>query len=105
MRRKFYLIIFLLFAFFAWGVGAAQAQSPGIFFSVPAKQGQEGQRITVDVRVRSPLQSINAVSGAISFPPSQVGIAAITKGASIIDIWTREPKALAGKITFEGVVL
>lgn len=93
------LLLGLLFA------NVAHAQSTNVFFSVPPKQIYEGERLTVDIKIQSPSQSINAVSGTVVFPENLVNVSLISKEKSIIDLWTREPKAGRGKILFEGVVL
>ncbi|MDP2789196.1 MAG: hypothetical protein Q8O46_04095 [bacterium] len=81
------------------------AQSPNVFFSNLPRQIYEGERLTIDIKIQSPGQSINAISGAVSFPENLVNVALISKDKSIVNLWTREPKALRGKILFEGVVL
>jgi hypothetical protein len=74
-----------------------------LYFSTPPKQIAEGERVTIDVRVNAASQSINAVSGAITFPESLVDIVSFPREGSIINLWTREPKVVRGKILFEGV--
>jgi hypothetical protein len=103
--KPIYLEVLALLMFCTLGVNTTHAQSPTIFFSTPAKQVFEGDRLTVDVKVQSASQSINAVSGAISFPLNLVNVASVSKDKSIITLWTREPKALRNQISFEGVVL
>jgi hypothetical protein len=76
-----------------------------MFFSVSSKQTEEGSRLTVDVRVQSSSQSINAVSGTLSFTPNLVNVTYISKDKSIINLWTREPKVIRNQISFEGVAL
>lgn len=91
-----------LFLFFA-AVNVAFADS-SLSFSSPPAQIQEGERVTIDVRVESLNQSINAVSGAISFPGGLVDVVGFPREGSIINLWTQEPKVVRGKILFEGVV-
>ncbi|MEK7140215.1 MAG: cohesin domain-containing protein [Patescibacteria group bacterium] len=105
MRHVFSLKVFGALVIFLLGFNVAEAQSARVFFSVPPKQVEEGDRLTVDVRIQSISQSINAISGVLSFPGSLVDVAFISKEKSIINLWTREPKAVRGKIIFEGVVL
>ena len=105
MRHILKLKILCLLIFCLLGTNVALGQSPNIFFSTPYKEIREGERITVDVKVQSPAQSINAISGTVSFPAGLVDVVSISKDRSIMNIWTREPKAGRGQISFEGVVL
>lgn len=104
MRRAFILKALILFTLFFLGTEAAFAQSANIFFSVPPKQIGEGDRVTIDVRVSSPGQAMNAVSGAVSFPEGLLNAVSFPREDSIINLWTKEPKVSRGKIFFEGVV-
>lgn len=105
MRRIFYLKILGVLIFLILGINTAYAESPNIFFSTPSKQVEEGSRLTVDVRIQSSMQSINAISGTFSFSPNLVSVSSISKDKSIINLWMREPKIIRNKISFEGVVL
>ncbi len=105
MRRIASLNFWGILALFLFSVNIAQAQSANIFFSTPPRQVYEGENVSVEIRVKSEAQSINAVSGIFSFPENLVGVISIAKDKSIIDIWTREPKTIPGKILFEGVIL
>ncbi|MDE2399720.1 MAG: hypothetical protein KGL67_01775 [Patescibacteria group bacterium] len=105
MRHVLNLKILSLLIFCLIGANIAHAQSPSIFFSVPSKQVVEGERLTVDVRIQSANQSINAVSGIITFTPNLVNVVSISKDRSIINLWTQEPKVLRNQISFEGVAL
>src|SRR3989344_1161075 len=98
MRHVFSLKVFGVLFVFLLGFQMAQAESARIFFSIPPKQVEEGDRLTVDVRIQSTSQSINAISGALSFPASLVDVASISKDKGIINLWTREPRAVRGKI-------
>lgn len=73
--------------------------------TVPTKQVTEGERITVDVTVTAPTQSINAVTGSIVYPESLVDVIGISKDRSVINLWTREPTVKRNKILFEGIIL
>ncbi len=87
------------------GLNTVYAQSPSVFFNNLPKQVSEGSRVSVDIRIQSSTQSINAISGVLAFPSNLVNVLSISKDASIIDIWTREPKVTRNGISFEGVVL
>ncbi len=106
MKRVLTFKIAIASIFFLCGVAAtAYAGSTSLFFGTLPKQVEEGERLTVDVRVQSSLQSINAISGAVTFPDSLVRVVSISKDKSIINLWTQEPNAQRNKILFEGVIL
>ncbi|HEV7424016.1 MAG TPA: hypothetical protein VGO21_02380 [Candidatus Paceibacterota bacterium] len=69
------------------------------------QEAVQGENITVNVEVNSFLQSINAVSGIISFPQGLVSVVSLNKDNSIIKLWTQEPHISSNKISFEGVIL
>lgn len=95
--------LFIFSVFFLTGAVRVFAES-NLFFSLPPKQISEGDRVTLDVRVAAPAQSINAVSGTITFPASLVDVVAFPREGSIVNLWTREPKVVRDKILFEGVI-
>ncbi len=105
MRQILKLNFLLLVAFFLIGGHIAYAESATLFFSVLQKQVSEGSKITVDVRIQSSAQSINAISGSVSFPENLLSVSSISKDKSIINLWTREPRASRNQISFEGVAL
>ena len=70
-----------------------------------------GDVFTVDVVVSSYAQSMNAVSGTISYPKDQLSIVGVSKNNSILSTWL-PPGATgptystsAGTISFEGVLI
>jgi hypothetical protein len=84
---------------------AQTTQSATLLFSTPSAQVTEGQKFTVNVEVNSGGQSINAVSGTVSFPGNLVHAISLSTDNSIIKLWTQEPKLRANDILFEGVIL
>lgn len=98
------LSLCLVFAFFV-GQKSVLAESPNLFWSSHPASVEEGDRITIDVKVRSTTQSINAISGSVSFPSDLVVVRNISKTKSIINFWTQEPKLTKNRISFEGVIL
>lgn len=105
MRHNFYLKIFIFFSLLFFGVDYTYAQSPSIFFGTPQREVREGQSITLEVKVQSSAQSINAISGSITFPANLVSVNSVSRENSIINLWTREPRLSNGRISFEGVIL
>lgn len=92
------LLLFIIYPSFV------EAES-SLFLQVPVKQVYEGDRITIDVKVQSPDQAINAVSGTLLFPDSLVKVVGVTRDQSIINLWTREPTIRRNKVLFEGIIL
>jgi hypothetical protein len=68
---------------------------------------QAGDTFTVDVYVTGNDQSINAVSGALTFPTDKLSVQGISKSGSIIKLWAEEPSFsnVSGTVKFEGVIL
>lgn len=81
------------------------AGSASLFINKSSLTIGQGERITLDVKVRSSDQSINAVSGSISFPEDLLKTVSISRDNSILNIWTHDPNVGRNKITFEGVIL
>ena len=107
-QNKSILLLFVLFANLTFCINissARDAQSANLFFSARPAQIQEGERVTIDVKINSPLQSINAISGILSYPPELVRVVSVNKEKSIINLWTQEPKLRFDSILFEGVIL
>ena len=77
-----------------------------LFLSPAGGTYSVGERIFVKVLVSSNT-SINAVSGALSFPTSIFSVEAVSKTSSIINFWASGPTYSndTGTINFEGVAL
>jgi len=62
--------------------------------------------ISVGLYVSSPNAPINAVSGVIDFPPSQLDGVSVDASDSVAGLWVDQPKisAEAGTVTFAGVI-
>src|SRR4051812_20692477 len=65
-----------------------------------------GKTFPVSVYVTSTAQSVNAVSGTLSFPTDKLQVVSISKASSILTLWVSEPSFsnVAGSVSFEGVV-
>jgi len=81
------------------------SQSATLSFSNPSTQVKEGDKFTINVYVNSPNESINAVSGVVSFPGDLVHVLGLNEDNSIVKLWTQEPKLRSDQILFEGVIL
>lgn len=105
MRRVLNLKFLSIVILSLFWVNVAYAESPSIFFSEPPKQVEEGDRVTIDVRVQSRRESINAISGVLFYSADLIRVISISKEKSIISLWTEEPRQSGNKILFEGVIL
>lgn len=83
----------------------ALESTQNLFFSVPPSKVEVGERFTLAVKVRANEQSINAISGAITFSESMLRVVSLSKNKSIINLWTRDPIASRNKVSFEGIIL
>ena len=106
-RIILYLCLFVFF--FVWFslLLSMTAQAASLSFSPSSGSYFVGQTFPLEVYVSSPEQSMNAISGVISFPKDKLEVASVSKTGSIIDLWVQEPafSNTAGTITFEGIVL
>lgn len=100
--RKFISTLFLVVFF---GAPLSVFASTQIYFSGNPKQVEEGDRLSVDIKVNSQDQAINAVTGSVIFSSDLLRVVSINKDKSIINFWTVEPKLLRDRVSFEGVVL
>jgi hypothetical protein len=100
------LVVFSL-AFVFFGVLPAVAQGASLFFSPSSGSYQIDQNFSVAINVSSPEQSINAVSGVISFPANKLEVVSISRVNSRVNFWTQEPSFsnTLGSIDFEGIIL
>ncbi len=88
-----------------FGVNVSAQARPSIFLSAPPKQVSVGERLSVDVKIQSTAQSVNAVSGVLAFPESLLRVSSISKDRSLINLWTEDPKATRNRVSFEGIIL
>lgn len=61
-----------------------------------------GSTFTVNVKVNSGGEVINAAEGAISYDTALLDVVSVSKGGSIFPFWTGEPGASGGVIRFGG---
>ena len=66
-----------------------------------------GQNFSMSVYVAAPSETINAISGVVTFPSNKVEAVSISKSGSIISLWVQEPifSNSSGTFNFEGIVL
>ena len=61
-----------------------------------------GSTFKVSIKVNSGGQNINAAEGSIHFDTDKLSVVSVSKGGSIFNLWTTEPKASGGSISFGG---
>lgn len=85
--------------------GSASAATFGVSPSVASRS--VGDSFTATVFVSSPDQSVNAVSGVLSFNPSLLEVASVSKANSVLGLWVQDPvfSNAQGTVSFEGVIL
>lgn len=97
---KVYVCAIVLFFAPVFAYAASLSASPSIGMY------EVGDRVSVRV-LASSNESLNAISGVLSFPTSYFTIESVSKNASILNFWVTEPTFSkgAGTAKFEGVAL
>ena len=96
------IVLSLLF-FFAVPVFASAAT---LGISPASGSYTVGKTFAATVVVSSSDQSINAVSGTLTFPTNELQVVSVSKTASVLSLWVQDPSFsnTAGTVDFEGVV-
>ncbi len=84
---------------------AVTVHAASMSFSPASGNYAVGKTFSVGVYVSSADQSINAISGALSFPADILEITSISKSGSVINLWVQDPSFFAGGANFEGIAL
>lgn len=94
----------LMLAFLGFADNAAAAT---LYLSPSSGSYAVGDTLSVGIYVSSADQTMNAVSGVISFPPDKLEVASLSKNGSIFSLWVQEPSYSdsVGTANFEGIVL
>ena len=103
MKAKISIIALFLFL----SLIALHAHAANLNFSPASGTYAEGSTFSVSVSVVSPTQSINAVSGTITFPNDKLQVVSISKSNSIVSFWSPGFPSFsnsAGSVSFEGVI-
>ena len=102
--RSFLLRATLFISIFIGAPFVASADT--LYISPGSGSYSAGKTFTVRVYVSSIAQSINAISGVVSYPQDKLQVVSVSKTDSILTLWTEEPSFSnsSGKISFEGVV-
>lgn len=107
IQTSFKKIAITCFALCSLFVFTVQTTAASLSLSQLKETYTVGDIFTVSVYVDSNNQSVNAISGAISFSKENVSVVSISKSGSILSLWVQEPSFSnsAGTINFEGIVL
>ena len=83
------------------------ANAATLSFSPSSGSYAVGNTFSASILISSADQSMNAASGAVSFPPDKLEVASVSKTGSVFTLWVQEPSFSnsAGAVTFEGIVL
>lgn len=100
---KFSLVFFGLFLFFH----VSGVQAANLYLSPSTGSFLVGDSFSVGIYVSSADQTVNAVSGTISFPKDKLEVSSVGKGSSVVNLWVQEPSYsnTNGTVNFEGVIL
>ncbi len=91
--------VFLLFTFSVTQVDAATLKvtpNTGVY--------TVGKPFTVSVQLNTEGKPVNAADGQVSFNPKELQVTGVSRGSSIFNLWTEEPKFSnsAGTVSFGG---
>jgi hypothetical protein len=97
----------IIFTFALFVLAPFSAQAATLNFSPPSGSYGVGGTFSVNVKVESVDQAMNAASGVVSFPWDKLEVVSISKQGSILSLWPAEPSFSnsAGTVSFEGIVL
>ncbi|MSU60306.1 MAG: hypothetical protein EXS52_00105 [Candidatus Staskawiczbacteria bacterium] len=102
---QFFVVAFMALGLFGGLPFAAEAAN--LYFSPSSGSYVVGGSLSVNINVSSADQSMNAVSGVVSFPQDKLEVASISKTGSVCNLWVQEPSFsnTYGTINFECIVL
>ncbi|MDP2789979.1 MAG: cohesin domain-containing protein [bacterium] len=102
MTIRRFAIVVSVFATFVFSVPAVHA---AVLYTMPEMQQVDpADTVTLDVRLNSEQDTINAVQARLLYDPAALEVVEVSKAGSFLVLWTEEPKvdAKAGVITFSG---
>ncbi len=100
-KKSFVWLVILLFTSFI-SSNPTQAAGASLYLYPNTGTFVLGSTFRVSVKVNSGGQSINAAEGSISFDADKLAVVSVSKGGSIFNLWTTEPKAGGSSISFGG---
>ena len=107
VRNDLLRVFFTFFYLSVFVISVPQHASAATLLISPAIANYHvGETFSQNVIVSTDTQSINAVSGTLSFPPNILRVVSVSTINSIITIWPQNPTFSneTGKISFEGIV-
>jgi hypothetical protein len=98
---KAFLLVIVLFAF-----APLITRADTLTLSPASGSYSIGKSFPVTVYVSSVSQSVNAVSGTVTFPADKLQVVSVSKVGSVLSLWVSDPTFDngAGTVNFEGVV-
>jgi hypothetical protein len=107
-KNSFIFLLVLLFTSLSFLViSPTQAQTAGVYFSPSSGQFKTGDSVTVNLYIDSAKDTIDALSGAVSFTQDTLQVTSLSRSGSILNLWTQEPtfSNTNGTINFKGTAL
>lgn len=78
--------------------------SATLFFDPPGKNVKEGEQFSIEFKVNTEAEFVNAVEGVIEFPKNLIKPVHIDISNSVISAWIEEPQVHNDKISFSGII-
>jgi hypothetical protein len=95
-----FLLNALIFSFFPFL--EAKAAGASLYLAPSSGTYAIGGAFSVSVRVNTGGDPINAAEGSISYDADLLEVSGVSKGGSVFTLWTTEPAARGGSISFGG---
>jgi hypothetical protein len=85
----------------------SSVQAANVYFLPSTGQFNVGDSLTVNLYIDSAKDSIDAVTGAVSFTQNTLQVTSLSRNGSILSLWTEEPifSNSKGTINFKGTAL
>ncbi len=101
------LLVVLLVGLFFSGLVPTSVQAASVYFSPSSGQYQIGDLVTVTIYIDSVQDTLDAVSGTLSFTQDTVEVTSISRSGSFLNLWTQEPifSNSNGTVSFKGTAL
>ncbi len=94
----------LVLALFLFTFSASQTEAATLKVSPNTGVYTVGKPFTVSLQLNTDGKPVNAADGQISFNPRELQVVGVSRGSSIFNLWTEEPKFsnTAGTVSFGG---
>lgn len=106
-KRGVYFVPVLFISSVLFFLIPTSTQAATLYFSPNSGSYSVGQTFSVSILVSSTDQTMNAVSGSVSFPKELLQVTSLSKTSSVVSLWVQEPSFSNsdGTVNFEGIVL